>query len=332
MNDKMIRWLLVGGGDIARKRVAPALQGSLHSRLVAVCDREEERARQIAVDFGGGRAYADYGAALADSGLDAVYVATPVHLHESMARQALASGKHVLVEKPLGISREQADGLADLESRTMLVTGCAYYRRFYSRYRMLREMIAAGEFGRIVMVRMVYCSWFNPQAGDPKFWRVRNGLSGGGPLSDMGTHMFDVLIGLFGMPSSVSAMTATLDRDWDVEDSSAVLMRLSNGALGTCNIHWNSKTWRHIFEVTGTEARVLWDPFDGGPVIKTVGRDSRAVDLPEAKNVHQPLVEDFVEAIREGRRATVTFTEAAKTNRLLDAVYRSALERREIEP
>ena len=142
----------------------------------------------------------------------------------------------------------------------MLVTGCAYYRRFYSRYRMLREMIAGGEFGRIVMVRMVYCSWFDPLPDDPKFWRVRNGLSGGGPLSDMGTHMFDVLIGLFGMPSAVSAMTATLDRDWDVEDSSAVLMRLSNGALGTFNIHWNSKTWRHIFEVTGTEARVLWEP------------------------------------------------------------------------
>ena len=332
MNDKIVRWLLVGGGDISRKRVAPALHESPHSRLVAVCDRVEERARSLAADFGGGKVYGEYGAALADSGIDAVYVATPVHLHESMARLALNAGKHVLVEKPLGINGAEAERLANLEKGTKLVTGCAYYRRFYSRYRMLREMIAAGEFGRIVMVRMVYCSWFHPLADDPKFWRVRNGLSGGGPLSDMGTHMFDVLIGLFGMPAAVSAMTATLDRDWDVEDSSAALMRLTNGALGTFNIHWNSKTWRHLFEVTGTEARVLWEPFDGGPVIKTVGRETQAIVLSDAENVHQPLVEDFVEAIREGRRATVTFAEAAKTNRLLDAVYRSALERREIEP
>jgi 1,5-anhydro-D-fructose reductase (1,5-anhydro-D-mannitol-forming) len=332
MNDMTVRWLLVGGGDIARKRVAPALHESPHSRLVAVCDRVEERARQLAADFGGGKTYTEYDAALADSGIDAVYVATPVHLHEPMARRALDAGKHVLVEKPLGIDRFQAEKLADLEKKTTLVTGCAYYRRFYPRYQMLREMIAGGEFGRIVMVRMVYCSWFHPLSDDPKFWRVRNGLSGGGPLSDMGTHMFDLLIGLFGMPTAISAMTATLDRDWDVEDSAAAWLRLANGALGTFNIHWNSKTWRHLFEVTGTEARVLWEPFDAGPVVKTVGRETRSIALPEVENVHQPLVEDFVNAVREGGRATVTFTEAAKTNRFLDAVYRSAIEHREIKP
>jgi predicted dehydrogenase len=332
MSGHEVRWLLVGCGDIAHKRVAPALHRTPNSRLMAVCDRVEARAGVIASEYGGGKVYGEYEAALADPGVDAVYVATPVHLHEPIARHALATGKHVLVEKPLGVDRAQADALAGLEAQTTLVTGCAYYRRFYPRFRMLREMVDAGKFGRVVLVRMVYSSWFDPKADDPKSWRVQNRLSGGGPTADMGTHMFDLMIGLFGMPVSVSAMTATLDRNWDVEDSSVAVMRLANGALGTFSFHWNSKPWRHLFEVTGTEARVLWDPFDGGQAIQTVGRNTQVMSMPDADNVHQPLVEDFVNAIREGRQATVTFAEAAKTDRLLAGIYRSARERRELEP
>ena len=79
-------------------------------------------------------------------------MATPVYLHEPMARQALNASKHVLVEKPLGINRSQAERMANLEKKTMLVTGCAYYRRFYSRYQMLREMIAAGVRAKLTCV------------------------------------------------------------------------------------------------------------------------------------------------------------------------------------
>ena len=326
-----LNWLLVGTGDIATKRVAPALDSTDGTRIAAVCDLDSDRAKALAAEYNVDKVYTDYTDALADSAVDAVYVATPVGIHTRMATQALDAGKHVLVEKPLGLGAADVDAAVAAEAGSSLACGCAYFRRFSERYTMMRDMIADGEFGKIVLVRMAYFSWFDPTPDDPKYWRVIREKSGGGPISDMGSHMFDVLIGLFDMPETVSAMTGTLDRNWDVEDSSAMSMCLANGALATGSFNWNSKTWLHMFEVVGTEAKVLWQPYDAGPVVKTVGRNIDNIDMPNADNVHLPLVEDFVAAVRDGRKPAVTFAEAAKTNRLMDAVYRASAEKREID-
>ena len=329
--DTRLNWLLAGAGDIAKKRVAPALSSVDGSHIEAVCDLRMERGRALASSYGVEKVYTDYETALCDNEIDAVYIATPVYLHTGMAVQALKAGKHVLVEKPLGLTGDDAVSAVTAEADTGLACGCAYFRRLSPRYTMLKKMIGNGAFGRIVLVRMAYFSWFDPAKNDPKYWRTVFSRSGGGPVSDMGTHMFDVLIGLLGLPETVAAMTSTLERDWDVEDSAVMTMRMNGGALATASFHWNSKTWVHMFEIVGTESKVLWQPYDSGPVIATIGRDIQEFDMPNAENVHMPLVEDFVDAVREGRKPAVTFEEAAKTNRLMDAVYRASREKREID-
>ncbi|MBI3948642.1 MAG: Gfo/Idh/MocA family oxidoreductase [Armatimonadetes bacterium] len=325
-----VRWLLVGAGDIARKRVAPALASAAGSEVVGVCDVREEEARRLAADLGATGSYSRLEEALAASPADAVYIATPVWLHVPQAVSALESGRHVLVEKPLGLNAAECARAVAAAERSGKVAGCAYFRRLFPRYQHTRQMLEDGEFGRVVHVRLTYFSWFAPTPDDPKYWRVVRAKSGGGPLSDMGTHMFDVLIGLFGLPVSVDARCENLVHAWDVEDSAGVLFQLPDGAQGVASFHWNSKTWRHEFEMVGTEAKIDWLPYDTGPVVKTVGREITDLQLPSAENVHLPLVEDFVQAVREGRAPVCPLEEAAKTNRLLDAIYRSAAERREV--
>jgi predicted dehydrogenase len=211
-----------------------------------------------------------------------------------------------------------------------LRAGCAYYRRCSLRFAHAEEMIRRGEFGRIVLVRMAYSSWFNPSPDDPKYWRVVRSKGGGGVLADMGSHMFDVLIGLFGMPVKVIAETKTLIHPYEVEDTAAVLMELPGGAPVVAGFCWNSKTWAHEFEIIGTEARLTWSPYDSGKVVKTVGREAEELELPYPANVHRPLVDDFARAVRSGGDPAVPLTEALKTNILLDAVYESSRERKEI--
>jgi len=220
--------------------------------------------------------------------------------------------------------------LTDAAAKTDSRCGVAYFRRFAPKYTMAKEMLTTGVFGQIVLIRMTYYSWFNPAANDPKYWRVIPEKSGGGPLSDMGTHMFDVLIGLFGLPESVCAKIATQTQPYTVEDSAAAIMTMPGGAQVVCSFNWNSKTWSHELEIIGTEAKVKWHPYDADSVVKTVGRDIQEITAPNHENVHYPLVEDFVSAVEEGRNPAVTAAEAAKTNRLLDAVYRSAAEGREV--
>jgi predicted dehydrogenase len=244
--------------------------------------------------------------------------------------QALAAGKHVLVEKPLGLSAAEAQAVVSAAQAAGTIAGCAYFRRLSARYAHAREMLARGEFGRLVLARMVYHTWFAPAADDPKAWRVARALGGGGPLSDMGSHMFDVLIGLCGLPATVFARCDNLVHAWDVEDTASVLMTLPNGAHVTASLSWASQAWRHEFELVGTQAKLDWLPYDSGPVARTVGRQTDMLDLPPAENVHLPLVEDFVQAVRTGQPPACSVAEAAQTNRLLDAIYQSAAEGRPV--
>lgn len=323
-----VKWLLIGTGIIAGKRVAPALVNTKDSELVGVCDIVEENAKKVAQDYNINEVFSDIEQAISQTKADAVYIATPVHLHVPTAIKALKSNKHVLVEKPLGLNTDDAQKLIEVsEKHKHLKASCAYYRRFYPAFEQARQMIMSDEFGSINLVRMHFFSWGGFPADN---WRVVKAQSGGGPLSDMGSHMFDVLIGLLGLPKSVFAKVQTKTHDYEAEDSATILMRMPDHADVTASFHWNSKTWTHEFEIVGTEAKVKWDPYDGGKVVKTVGRDIETLELPNADNVHQPLIEDFVKAIQGAKSPMITLGEALKTNILLDAIYKSSSTGKEI--
>lgn len=327
-----LRWLLVGTGDIARKRVAAALCQARGSELAAVCDLDPERAGSLAAEYGGVPVFTDLDQALKGSDTEAVYVATPVALHVPQTLQALEAGRHVLVEKPLGLDAAECRAVVEAAARTGRRAGCAYFRRLFPAFDQAWELLAAGTLGRVVLVRMAYYSWFAPEVDDPKRWRVVRTASGGGPLSDMGSHMLDLLVGLLGMPETVFARCASLVHPWEVEDTASIVMTLPGGAQVSAQFGWSSKAWRHELEIVGTEGKLYWYPFDSGKVVQTIGRQVEELELPPVANVHLPLVQDFVDAVAEGRDPVCPLAEAARTNALLDAVYRSASEHREVAP
>jgi len=269
-------------------------------------------------------AYDNLGEALRRTQADAVYVGTPVDRHRDEALRAIAAGKHVLVEKPLGLTGDDAKQITDAAGDAGVTAGCAYYRRTFPRYGHLKKLIDEGALGRIVLVRTACWGWFDPALDDPKRWRVEKARGGGGPLMDMGCHMFDLLIGLLGLPATVFARCATLVQDSEVEDSSAIAMTYADGAQVLATFGWNSKTWTHEFEVVGSEGKVKWFPADTGNVVVTRGRDTEEIELANAGNVHEPLVADFNAAVAEGREPVCPTAEAVKTNRLLDAIYASS--------
>jgi len=321
-DDRKLDWLLVGTGDLARKRLARAVASASHSRLVGIVG-QRERARALAGEWNV-EAYEDLEQVLAEVNAPAVYIATSVDRHVEQAVIAMRHGRHVLIEKPLGLSATDAARAVQQAEAAKVVAGCAYYRRCTPRYQHAREILQRSDLGQIVSVNMCYRAWFAPELSDPKSWRVVKHRSGGGPMADMGSHMFDVLIGLLGMPRSVFAKVKTLTQRYEVEDSAAIVMVMPDGAQVTANFHWNSKTWANDFEIVGTEGSLKWNPFDAGSVILTRGRERQELDLPHAVNVHQPLVEDFVQAVRSRGEPVVPLSEALKTNMLLDALYHSA--------
>lgn len=319
-------WLMVGTGDIVRKRAAAALTAAPGSRLVGVCG-ERTRAAAIAAQHGAAEVFDNLDEALARTKANAVYIATSVRRHFPEAQKAIAAGKQVLIEKPLSLHGGEAAELTRLAAtvaRRGQRVGCAYYRRCYPRAAHARELLRSGALGPLVLVRMNYQGWFNPAPDDPKLWRVSWAESGGGPMADMGSHMLDMLIALLGEPRVVSASVGTTVQPYEVEDSVAALLALP-GPRGEVPVQvsfgWNSKSFGHDMEIVGTEGRLRWSPYDTGPVSVTIGRETRELDLPPAANVHVPLIEDFVAAVREGREPVCPIAEAAKVDKLMDAIY-----------
>ena len=287
-NANPLRWLLVGTGDIVRKRVASALRNTEGSRLDAVCSARPDRAVEFAAEAGIGRVYSDYHAALADPEIDAVYIATPVALHVDQALHAMEAGKHVLVEKPLGLDGPDALRAAAKASERGLVAGCAYYRRCFPSFINACDLVASGRLGQLLEIRCSYASWFNPAPDDPKYWRVQRGMSGGGPLADMGSHMLDLMIRLAGAPTRVFGKVSTETHPYPVEDNAQFLLAFPGGAVAQGSFRWNSHTWSHDLEIIGTEGRLRWNVFDSGLAVKTIGRDTEELRVPNAENVHLP--------------------------------------------
>ncbi len=324
MNEgKDVKWLVVGTSDIVKKRALPALLAVDRSRVAGIVGGLE-RAQALAQQHGIPDAYDDLDKALKETDANAVYIGTAVYRHKPEALKALAAGKHILIEKPLGLNGDDAQAIADAAKASGLIAGCAYYRRFFPRYELARQMIKDGVFGTITGVRIHVSSWFNPEAGDPKIWRTKKALAGGGNSVDMGCHMLDLLVHLLGAPVSVQAMTGNLVQGYEVDDSAAAVMRLPGGAPVLADFHWNTQAGGHEFEIIGSQARLRLVPADTGPVVKTVGRETQTLTMPNHANVHVPLVQDFVHSVLAGRQPYVPLDGAVKVNRVIDAIYRSS--------
>jgi len=126
-----MNWGLIGCGDISRKRVAPALRDSPLCELKAVSRAKAELAEAFAREFRAQRWFADWRELLEDHEIDAVYVATPVHLHAEQTIAAANAGKHVLCEKPMALTVAECDRMIDACRTNNVKLGVAYYRHFY---------------------------------------------------------------------------------------------------------------------------------------------------------------------------------------------------------
>lgn len=321
MEGQTVNWAIVGLGDIVRRRVAAAVLQQPNSRLYACVTRNPEAKKAEIESFAPQRVYRHIEQMLADRNVDAVYLATPVYLHAPHAIASLRAGKHVLVEKPMARNARESAQMCRAADQTGRRLAVAYYRRFWSRFQLVKEMLDQGEFGQVILVRMTLHSWYRPDAKAPGAWRTKPELSGGGAVIDVGSHRLDLLAWWFDLPQRLVAEVATLTQDYDVEDSAGILMVLSGGAHFIGSFNWNSRTWTDEIHVVGTEAKVTLHPCDGPEALIAVGRDVQHREIPKPENGHYPLIDDFARAVIEGRPPRFTGVDSMKATQIIDAIY-----------
>jgi predicted dehydrogenase len=304
----MLNWLVIGIGDIARKRVLPAILAEPRSRLYALLTRDSRKAEA----YPGALAFTDLGDALADPVIDAVYVASPVALHAQQTIASLRAGKHVLCEKPVALDFAQAETMATEARESRRVCGIAYYRRLYPKLIRAKELIAQGTIGKPVLVEANYHGWLeSPERG----WLKDPVLAGGGPLYDVGSHRIDACNFLFGKPMRATGLLSNALHELAVEDSATTLIEYDGGVHGVVDVRWNSRINRDQFRVIGSEGEISLDPLNG-PALRFLDGEGRwrEEQLPAHANVHYPAVENFVAAVLDGAPVACPIDEAIWTD------------------
>jgi len=319
-----VKWLLAGAGDIAVRRVGPALAAAAHSEVAAVCDVARDRAERLAAALGAKEVYADYGEALARSGADAVYIATPQRAHVAMCLAALDADKNFLVEKPLGLDgAECLPLLAAARRKPGLVVSCSNYRRLSAQYRATAAMLERGEIGGLTGGWGVYSSPFYNPGGHP----VRKAL-GMSRVKELGFYLIDIVRTFFGMPDGVMARSGITDPAVmnDVEDVATAILCFPGGRLFTIVFNCTSPGTRHEMEFFGAGGRIYWPqwpPHGNGPVVRITRAGAAEIPAETASNCHLPMIEDYVGALLAGRQPVCTLESAVRTEIVTDAIFRS---------
>lgn len=319
-----VRWGIIGCGDIARKRVAHAIQIDTGSELLAACRRNEAELNKFCDAFRVPRAYTSAEQVLADEELDAVYIATPVKDHRSQTIAAAQAGKHVLCEKPMALHAGECDEMIAACRENNVQLGVAYYRRFYPSVLRMKELLAAGEIGTPLSVGVVCSTPFGMTPDDDGYWRVIPESGGGGSLMDIGSHRINLLLDMFGEVAGLKSLCGTVAADYESENLATVLFEFQSGMHGALSCVFGTPVDPDEFSILGTAGRLHIAPLNGKDLIVETAAGRRVEELPPHENLHAPLVADFTAAIADDRPPLVTGEEGRAVTAVMDWAYREA--------
>jgi predicted dehydrogenase len=321
---RRVRWGLIGCGDIARRRVAPALRDLPNCELVAVSRARADLAESFAAEFGARRWHADWRRLVADEEVEAVYVATPVHLHAEQVVAAARAGKHVLCEKPLAMSVAECDRMIEACDASGVRLGVAYYRHFYPAVGRIKAVLGSGEIGRPVFAQVNAFERFDPDRSHPRRWLVEKGLAGGGPMFDFGCHRIEVLINLLGRVERVRSLVGNVLFEREVEDTASALLRFEGGAQAVLSVTHAAREPQDTLHVFGSEGSVHADSLNGGRIRISAAGVERVEEFPPHANLHQPLIDDFARAVLGGRDPRVGGRVGREVARVEEEIYEGA--------
>jgi 1,5-anhydro-D-fructose reductase (1,5-anhydro-D-mannitol-forming) len=313
----VVRWGIIGCGDVTEVKSGPGFQKAVGSQLVAVMRRDAAKAADYAKRHAVSRWYSNADALIADPEVDAVYIATPPDSHADYALKVAAAGKPAYVEKPMARHGAECDQMVEAFARARLPLFVAYYRRRLPRFLKVQNLIQSGELGRITGVSYRLLA---PHHRSPESWRIEATLAGGGHFLDVGSHALDLIDYLLGPLSKVVGNAANLASPYAVEDTVSLSFRTEVGALGAMLCDFASEMRDDTLQITGTAGQVTFSVFGSDPVRFESAQGQQAFDLPNPPHVAQPLIQSVVDDLIGRGACPSTGESARRTSRVMDAV------------
>jgi len=314
---KVVRWGIIGCGDVTEVKSGPGLQKAAGSQLLAVMRRQGARAADYARRHGVPRWYDQAAALIADPEVDAIYVATPPETHAAYALQVAAAGKPAYIEKPMARHTTECDRMVATFAQAEQKLFVAYYRRCLPRFVLAQELLKRGALGRPTGLRY---HWAAPSHRETAgIWRLDAAVAGAGLFLDLGSHLLDLLDFLCGPLANVAGTAANLASPYAVEDG--VAMSFSAGGVpGAAAWNFASTVRVDLLEISGTEGRLTLSCFGNEPPRLETASGVETFDRPNPPHVQQPLIQTVVDDLLGRGSCPSTGETARRTSRVMDAV------------
>lgn len=329
-------WAIAGIGSHADLKLAPAMSLADDARLVAVYSRDQERADTFSEKHGADAAYSDLDSLLADSRVDAVFVASPNHLHAPQTIRAAAAGKHVLCEKPMANSVTDAAAMVSACKDHGVKLGLGFELRFHPAHLWARKVMDDGAIGR---VRLAHGQWGRGNRGEPEhlprsglreWWESPELIGDASVLVGLGVHVFDLFRFLLrDEVVEVVAMTDGQTKRQPLEHIATIALRMSSGAIAQVMCGRMLPDTQNDLALYGSDGRfatkeTVWEARLGrAELVSATVDDNETYEYDYLANFVAEL-NDFRDALESDRDPSATGEDGLKATQITAAAIESA--------
>lgn len=320
---------VIGCGNVSWRYHFPGLKNAPNISVNALVDTNLERAMMLKNQFLGSKDVAvtnDYREVLESPHVQAVIIATPPNLHESIALDALKAGKHVFCEKPFVVTVEEAKSVLRALKGTNLKFMVGFNYRFIPHFSKMADLLRKGAIGKPVMARTIFFSRIDRSSTYTGFHLNSN--QGGGALFEMGCHHIDILLWLLGKIKGAYASILRINPKFSVDDTAFVFLEFENGPLAFVEVSWALPPM-HRIEMIGTDGRISSDLSENFVELFLEGRSifkRGAIRIPVKTPMESYALEfrEFADSILEDRQPCVSALDGLEALSATKACYESS--------
>lgn len=316
---KPIGWAIVGASGWADSTFGPAIAAANNADFVGAVGSDISKTKAYTAKHGARMAYPSLKEMLADEAVQAVWIATPNHMHADMAVAALEAGKHVLVEKPMALTAAEAERMKAVSRKADRLLSIGYHIRQHPDHQEIHRRWTAGDFGDPVQVR---AHLFFGYPDLPARWRLQKETSGSWVLGDVGTHLIDHLIWFLGKPADTHGYVSSPRFQVESGDHGVVVVRFENGGLGIAESSVGAPGKGPRFEFYGTRGFAILEGTafgESGTVATGDLAGGPQQTETETLNLYQAQAEAFGRAIAGEETALATPDDGIRNMEIIEA-------------
>jgi len=329
----IVKWGILGVGDVCEVKSAPAMQLIKDSKLVAVMRRTGEKAKDFAQRHQVPKWYDTADDLINDPDVNAIYIATPPNAHEELTLKAAKAGKPVYVEKPMARSYAECNRMIAACNAADVPLYIAYYRRSLPHFLKLKSLVESGIIGEVQLVKIELYKTNTPDILSKKAgisavnWRVDPRISGGGYFYDLASHQLDYLDYLFGPIQSVVGIANNQGKLYSAADIVTSTFTFDSGVqgIGSWCFTVDEAAQKDELTLIGTEGKLSMPIFREAKITMeksgSKGKQEFQFDLP--KHIQQPLITTIVDDLLGRGACPSTGLSAARTNWVMEEMTKN---------